>query len=98
MAPDSSETHIGSITVALSHGGEGHLDQLAADRIILSATVPSAPGSRISATFDDGTVVNFKVLGCRRNADGQFAITGRLFNLTRQQRLVLQQRLGPRNR
>ena len=73
-------------------GGTGALLTLAGERISVSSSIPSAPGSRPEATID-GASFRIKVARCRRQDDG-FLVEGRLIDTIREVRLDLERRLS----
>ena len=66
-------------------GGTGALITLAGERITVSSSIPSAPGSRPEARI--------KVARCRKQEPG-FIIDGRLIDTVREVRLDLERRLS----
>ena len=73
-------------------GGTGALVTLDGERITISSSIPSAPGSRPEATID-GASFRIKVARCRKEADG-FVIDGRLIDTVRDVRVDLERRLS----
>ena len=73
-------------------GGTGALVTLEGERITVSSSMPSAPGSRPEATID-GAYFRIKVARCRKQEDG-FVIDGRLIDTVRDVRLDLERRLS----
>jgi hypothetical protein len=73
-------------------GGTGALLTLAGERISVSSSIPSAPGSRPEATIE-GAAFRIKVARCRKQAEG-FVIEGRLIDTIREVRLDLERRLA----
>ena len=73
-------------------GGTGALVTLDGERITVSSSIPSAPGSRPEATID-GASFRIKVARCRKQED-VFIIDGRLIDTVRDVRLDLERRLS----
>ena len=73
-------------------GGTGALVTLEGERITVSSSIPSAPGSRPEATID-GASFRIKVARCRKQEAG-FLIDGRLIDTIRDVRLDLERRLS----
>jgi hypothetical protein len=73
-------------------GGTGALLTLEGERITVSSSMASAPGSRPEATID-GAAFRIKVARCRKQDDG-FIIDGRLIDTVRDVRLDLERRLS----
>ena len=73
-------------------GGTGALVTLEGERITVSSSIPSAPGSRPEATID-GASFRIKVARCRKQEAG-FLIDGRLIDTVRDVRLDLERRLS----
>ena len=73
-------------------GGTGALVTLEGERITVSSSIPSAPGSRPEATID-GASFRIKVARCRKQEAG-FLIDGRLIDTVRDVRLDLGRRLS----
>ena len=73
-------------------GGTGALVTLEGERITVSSSIPSAPGSRPEATID-GASFRIKVARCRKQEAG-FLIDGRLIDTIRDVRLDLGRRLS----
>lgn len=69
-------------------GGEATLVSLEGERVQLDSSVPSAPGTPLLATLDDGSAVRIKVARCAREGE-RFVIEGRLLDATRALRLRL---------
>jgi hypothetical protein len=75
-----------------NNGGTGALVTLEGERITVSSSIPSAPGSRPEATID-GASFRIKVARCRKHEAG-FLIDGRLIDTVREVRLDLERRLS----
>lgn len=73
-------------------GGTGALVTLDGEKITVSSSIPSAPGSRPEATIA-GAAFRIKVARCRKQEDG-FLIDGRLIDTVREVRLDLERRLS----
>ena len=89
----TDELSAGALRLTLARGGEAVVHELDGERIVLMATIASAPGSRVDGVLDSGEAIRFKVHRCRREEAG-FAMDGRMLNLTRELRLCIQERLG----
>ena len=78
-----------SISLDLGDGATAQIDAVDGDRIVVTATVASPPGSTLVGRGPgDVAEIRIKVRGCR-SADAGFRIEGRLVNLSRRQRAVL---------
>lgn len=75
--------------LAFVRGGEAHVVSIADDEIVLSASIPTPPGSRHDATLASGETVRFKSHGSHREEDGTFTIKGRLIDAKRELREAL---------
>lgn len=73
-------------------GGTGALVTLDGERITVTSSIPSAPGSRPEATLD-GAAFRIKVARCRKQDDG-FLLEGRLIDTIREVRLEIERRLS----
>lgn len=75
----------------LQKGGEATVLTLAGDRITLSSTIPSAPGSRLDGELAAGGALRVKVASCRKGQgpDACFTIEGRLIDTTREVRAAI---------
>ena len=74
-------------------GGEGTLVSVAADLIVVRSAVPWPPGSRVEAKAygADGEVTfRLKVHSSKRDDAGQFLVTGRQLDLSREARSRLE--------
>lgn len=80
--------------VTLQKGGTAKVLSLAADRITLLSTLPSAPGSRLDGALASGGALRIKVASCRKHAEG-FTIEGRLIDTTRAVRAEIDALLAP---
>ena len=82
-APGAIPAHL-----AWAKGGHAAIRRVADDSVELCSTTPAPPGARLEATLagDDGepsVTVKIKSHGSRREADGTFALTGRLIDASR---------------
>ena len=73
-------------------GGTGALVTLDGERITVTSSIPSAPGSRPEATID-GAAFRIKVARCRKQEEG-FLLDGRLIDTVREVRLEIERRLS----
>jgi hypothetical protein len=68
--------------------------QAASDVVRLVSTVPSPPGSRVGGSVmgEDGAkhVVRIKVHGSKKREDGAFDLEGRMIDLRRETREIIQ--------
>ena len=73
-------------------GGEATVLSLRGEAIALRSTVSSPPGSRLEGALLEpaGGILWVKVHGCRRQAEGDFVLDGRLFDTTREVRTRLE--------
>jgi hypothetical protein len=76
------------VHVRWARGGEADVTSLDGDRIALSSTTASAPGSRPEGELSAGGAVRVKVARCRREGD-RFLIEGRLLDATRDVRAAI---------
>lgn len=77
--------------LAWQKGGGAEVLVLTGDRITLSSTVPSAPGSRLDGVLAAGGALRVKVASCRKGdgPDARFTIEGRLIDTTREVRAAI---------
>jgi hypothetical protein len=73
-------------------GGTGALVTLDGERITVTSSIPSAPGSRPEATID-GAAFRIKVARCRKQGEG-FLLDGRLIDTIREVRLEIERRVA----
>ena len=79
------------MTAALrwAKGGEADLVALDGDRVTLSSTMSSPPGSYVDgALVNDGTAIRIKVRGCKKDGE-RYRIDGRILDLSKTLRLQL---------
>ena len=69
-------------------GGHAQVESFDARGIVLRSTVASPPGSRIEGDLagEPPARLRIKVHGCRRTEDGDFLLTGRPIDMTREVR------------
>jgi hypothetical protein len=79
--------------VSWNNGGQADVEAVRADRITLSSTIPSAPGSRLLGLLASGSALKVKVASCRKQ-DRSFTIEGRLIDTTRAVRVEIEALLG----
>jgi hypothetical protein len=72
-----------TIRLRLAKGGDAEILAMDGERVVLSSSLSSPPGSTLEASLDDGVAVRVKVRGCRKGEGGRFEIDGRLVDLTR---------------
>jgi hypothetical protein len=74
-------------------GGHAEVVRVDKDTIELRSTTSAPPGARLEATLadDEAVRVHVKSYGTRREADGAFALAGRLVDATRELRERLAQ-------
>ncbi|MBW2453451.1 MAG: hypothetical protein JRI68_03025 [Deltaproteobacteria bacterium] len=82
------------IDLELSGGVQAELSAMDGERVTLKSPQASAPGSRLEGTALDGRRLHIKVHRCVRTGDA-FEIRGRLFDLKRDLRELLLERLSP---
>jgi hypothetical protein len=82
------------VHIGWQKGGEADVVALDGDRITVSSTIPSAPGSRPDGALQSGTKVWIKVARCRREGE-RFVIEGRLIDATRDDRAEILRLLSP---
>ncbi|MBW2525247.1 MAG: hypothetical protein JRI23_13770 [Deltaproteobacteria bacterium] len=80
------------LIVTFADGQAAELIRVDGDRVELRAPRAAAPGSRLSATLDDGRELRLKAHRSVRSGD-TFTIAGRLIDATRELRRHLQQRV-----
>jgi hypothetical protein len=72
--------------IRFAKGGEAVIIAFDADdRVILSSTASSPPGSVIDATLNGTESIRIKVRGCKRDEE-RFRIEGRILDVSRQLR------------
>ena len=78
-----------------ARGGEAQIVSIDADAISLRSTVPWPPGARIEGALidDPRATLRVKVHGCRKQADGEYAIDGRGLDLPKSLRALLESAL-----
>jgi hypothetical protein len=79
------------VHLSFQKGGGAFVLALTKDKITLSSTIPSAPGSRLDGVLSSGGALRVKVASCRRS-DGSapsFTIEGRLIDTTREVRAAI---------
>jgi hypothetical protein len=78
--------------VVWSSGKKGRVVEAEGERVVLRSEVAFAPGTPAAFSLQDPPTEGFlvKVHGCRREG-AEFVITGRLVNLTRTLRALLEQ-------
>ncbi|MCS6898204.1 MAG: hypothetical protein RMJ98_02690 [Myxococcales bacterium] len=74
-----------------SSGRKGSVVEVQGEKVILRSDVALAPGTPTTFSLEasGGEVFQVKVHSCRREGTG-FVLTGRLINLTREQRTLLE--------
>ena len=74
--------------ITWAKGGSASFVSAEGENVTLRSTIPSPPGSRLEATFDDEpkSPVRVKVHGSKKEEDGSFTIKGRLVDATRETR------------
>jgi hypothetical protein len=84
--------------IAWAKGGTATFVAAEGENVTLRSTIPSPPGSRLDATFDDDpkTPLRVKVHGSKKEEDGSFTIKGRLVDATRETRDRVQRLATPR--
>jgi hypothetical protein len=88
------------VTVTWTQGGTATIEQLDGERIELSSTRAFAPGSRPEGTVSLGAAASpfwMKVHGSRRQEDGNYRVSGRLLNVTREARERLKEAVSASN-
>ena len=77
--------------VVWSSGKKGRVVEAQGERVVLRSEVAFAPGTPVAFSLEEPAVEGFlvKVHGCRKEGDA-FVITGRLVNLTRTLRALLE--------
>lgn len=75
--------------------GTATITRVDGEKVELVSSIPFAPGSRPEATLAPGAErIWIKVHGSHRLPDGNFKVEGRLINLTRDLRAVLERALA----
>jgi len=71
--------------VTFVKGGTASFVLVADDAVTLRSTIPSPPGSRLSATLvtDPTVAVKIKIHGSKLDADGTFTLRGKLLEANR---------------
>jgi hypothetical protein len=77
--------------LSFQKGGGAFVLSLTGDRITLSSSIPSAPGSRLDGVLANGGALRVKVASCRKSEDPapSFTIEGRLIDTTREVRAAI---------
>ncbi len=67
-------------------GGEANVVSVDAGAIVLRSTTPAPPGARIEGvlTGEPAVRLRVKVHGSKKQAEGEFVVTGRLIDATRE--------------
>lgn len=82
--------------VVWARGGEGELSAFDGERAEVLSSTPAAPGTPLKGAIgDEARALELKVHGCKRVDDGRFAVRGRVVNLTRDLRALLQSLVTP---
>lgn len=72
-------------------GGGARIVAVEADRVVLHSTVAHPPGSRVEGRVVAlGVPLRIKVHGCRRQLEGDFELHGRLLDVTRAERVLVE--------
>jgi hypothetical protein len=82
------------IEIELTGSIVAQITTLDGDRVSLRSRQAAAPGSRLDGVVLDDRQLRIKVHRCLRGDDG-FVIDGRLFDLTRELRELLQEQMAP---
>jgi hypothetical protein len=84
-----------SLSLTLPAGASAELCRVDGERFLMRATRAYAPGTPLKASVDGTSeVLDLKVARSVRTTDGDFNVDGRLVNLTRAQRLLIEGSLG----
>ncbi|MGD0677963.1 MAG: hypothetical protein ABSC94_21325 [Polyangiaceae bacterium] len=81
----TTDVRTDAIVIRWSTGGEADLVSIRMDAIELRSSVPAPPGARIEGTLAQPGLptLRVKVHGCRRQASGDYVVTGRPIDLSR---------------
>jgi hypothetical protein len=93
-----SDATSGTPHIRWSRGGEARVLTLASsEAITVRSTVPSPPGSRIEGRLegDPPAMVRVKIHGSKRQPEGDFVLSGRLLDVTREVRARVEALAGP---
>jgi len=84
-----------SLRLALTAGATADLDRVDGERFWMRSSRAYAPGTPLKAAVE-GTaeMLDLKVARSVRTSDGAFTVDGRLVNLTRPQRALIEGSLG----
>lgn len=73
-----------SAALTWDKGGTASVVSLEGDAIVLSSSIPSPPGSRLSGTMAEGRgELRVKVHASKKQEDGSFRLEGRVIDATR---------------
>jgi hypothetical protein len=80
-----------SLPLTLPAGASAELCRVDGERFLMRATRAYAPGTPLKASVDGtGEVLDLKVARSVRTSEGSFNVDGRLVNLTRAQRTLIE--------
>lgn len=77
-----------------ARGGEATFTSLDDDRILLTSTISSPPGSRLDGTLPSGLSVRIKIHSCRKVGES-FSVEGRTIDLRRDARAEVLALISP---
>lgn len=88
--------------VAWQKGGQGTIESLQGDAIVIVSTTPSPPGSRIDGQLtgrngEAGPTLRVKIHSSKKQSDGSFLLEGRALDMTRQVRTFIVAEATPQN-
>jgi len=84
-----------SLRLTLPAGATAELDRVEGERFWMRASRAYAPGTPLKAAVEGvAWVLDLKVARSVRRDDGAFTVDGRLVNLTRPQRALVEESLG----
>lgn len=72
-------------------GGDGTIESLTGDAILIRSTIPSPPGSRLDSQLiglsdEPGPNLRVKIHNSKKQSDGTFLLDGRVLDVTREVR------------
>ena len=80
-------------------GGEGTIESLKDDAILIRSTIPSPPGSRLDSRLvgpngEEGPNLRVKIHNSKKQTDGTFLLDGRALDITREVRQFIETSSG----
>lgn len=85
------------IPITFEGGGEGHIESLSGERMVLDSSRAFAPGSPVAMRAqigDEGLALLAKTSGSKRTEDGTFTVDVRVINFSKVQRTKVEAALA----